>query len=499
VPTGLRPKTAPSDGIAERPEYAGGVPPQPAERPHPPVGRPGPGLPGLARFRSQWVALLNRVPAAVYTLTAVAGAYAITGTAATLADPGAKTGLAQFPVPMPAPGRPGPGRPGLSRFFHETAPQPLQAIVTQQYSLVAAPGTYAITGAVASLPVARALTAGPGTYAITGAAASLLVGRTLTASAGGYTLTGSAATLAFTGAGAGATTGLAQFPVPMPAPGRPGPGRPGLSRFFPEAGPQPLQAIVTQQYVLVATPGIYAVTGAAAALPIARAFTAGSGSYAIAGVPAGLPVARRGTASAGTYAITGAAATLTQAGSHVFTASAGIYTVVGAAAGLLGPMAPPPVVVPGAGGGGSSGKVRSYGFTPPPPAPAWKTQYVPLKQTASPPKRKGAKAAKPEPQQYGWMAETGEFVVTGQDAAFSLSLGGLLEATNVCVRPVATRFSRRYEYRPAPPAIVESYGFTPACTRVEAIGVDVRFALEQQVTDEEVVIMYLASLDDTTA
>jgi hypothetical protein len=75
--------------------------------------------------------------------------------------------------------------------------------------------------------------------------------------------------------------------------------------------------------------GSYSLTGAAAALPVARIETWAVGTYAVTGSAAAFPVARRILGAAGSYSVTGAAAAVL-ASRHLLGA-AGSYSVTGAA------------------------------------------------------------------------------------------------------------------------------------------------------------------------
>ena len=101
---GVGPGAAAGALVAETPEFAQGVIPQPGDRPFAPVGRPVPGLPGLTRFHSTYWQLLyrNQVIFGTETLLvapvmAAVGAELFTGTggmAVRLVM--ASTGLQQF-------------------------------------------------------------------------------------------------------------------------------------------------------------------------------------------------------------------------------------------------------------------------------------------------------------------------------------------------------------------------------------------------------------------
>ena len=100
-------------------------------------------------------AILNTATSGVthYSLTAEAGSYALTGTAATL---------------------------------------------TATREIAAAAGSYALSGTAATLTTTRELAAGAGSYSLSGTAAALTAARELAAGAGSYGLSGTAATLTYT-------------------------------------------------------------------------------------------------------------------------------------------------------------------------------------------------------------------------------------------------------------------------------------------------------------
>lgn len=64
-------------------------------------------------------------------------------------------------------------------------------------------------------------------------------------------------------------------------------------------------------YVLIADPGSYSITGAAATFTVSYSMICAPGSYAITGAPATFTVAYLMDASSGSYSITGAAAEMT--------------------------------------------------------------------------------------------------------------------------------------------------------------------------------------------
>lgn len=174
------------------------------------------------------------------------------------------------------------------------------------YTLVAAQGSYSLTGQAAGLRASRSLTAAQGSYSLNGQAATLRKSYPLVAAQGGYSLGGQAAGLrvdrSLTAAqGSYALTGQA--------------------------------ASLSYGKQLVAAQGSYSLTGQAAALRLARVVSAAQGSYSLTGQAANLIAARTLAAGQGTYALGGQAANLFAA--RRLTAAQGGYSLTGMAAGLL--------------------------------------------------------------------------------------------------------------------------------------------------------------------
>lgn len=183
------------------------------------------------------------------------------------------------------------------------------ATLRKSYPLVAAQGSYSLTGQPAGLAVARVMAASQGSYTLSGQPAGLRATRTLTAAQGAYTLSGQTANLfaarrLTAEQGAYTLTGIAA----------------GL--IYSGSGP-----------VLIAGMGGYSLTGQAAALRRSAVLTAAQGAYALDGQPAGLVYGKRMAADAGGYTITGQAATLRTA--RVLAAATGFYTLDGQPANLV--------------------------------------------------------------------------------------------------------------------------------------------------------------------
>jgi len=218
-----------------------------------------------------------------YTLTGDAGAYTVTGQAASLlAARKLTTDAGSYAVT----GRAASLLAGRKLLTDAGA----YSVSGQDASLLASrllatdAGSYAVSGQDPSLLVSRLLSADAGSYATTGQSATLLASRLLAAEAGVYTLTGRDATLVYTPLG-GAT------------------------------------------YTLAADAGSYTLSGAAVSLIVSRLLSADAGAYSVSGQDAQLLFGRLLTADAGSYTVTGQAATLLV--SRLLATNAGSYTVSG--------------------------------------------------------------------------------------------------------------------------------------------------------------------------
>ncbi len=151
--------------------------------------------------------------------------------------------------------------------------------------LSAGGASVALTGIAAGLTVARALTADLGIFTASGVAAGLLAGRGLAAATGTYTLTGSAAGLltARQIAAAPGTVTLAGLDA-------------GLT-YTPVGG-----------YGIAAETGAFAIAGQGATLTAARALVAADAAFSIAMPPAGLLRGLGVSAATGSYTLAGQAA-----------------------------------------------------------------------------------------------------------------------------------------------------------------------------------------------
>lgn len=221
------------------------------------------------------------------------------------------------------------------------------------YTLVAAQGSYSLTGQAAGLRASRSLTAAQGSYALTGIAANLVYGKTLAAEQGTYSLSGQAAgvrlarvmaasqgsyTLSGQPAGLRATRTLTAAQGAYTLSGQTA-NLFAARRLTAEQGAYTLTGIAAGLIysgsgpVLIAGMGGYSLTGQAAALRRSAVLTAAQGAYALDGQPAGLVYGKRMAADAGGYTITGQAATLRTA--RVLAAATGFYTLDGQPANLV--------------------------------------------------------------------------------------------------------------------------------------------------------------------
>lgn len=198
-----------------------------------------------------------------YTLDAVSGSYALTGTAAALEH----------------------GR-----------------------KLSADAGSFAVSGTAASLEHDRKLSAESGSFAVSGTAAALELGREVAAEAGSFGWTGTAATLLYSGAGYTLDPAEGSFTVTGSAAnlelGR---------RLTAGAGAFALTGTAAGLEFareLAAASAVFSVTGLAASLELGRKLAAASAAFALTGTAAAMRHARAILAEAGTFVWTGSDATL---------------------------------------------------------------------------------------------------------------------------------------------------------------------------------------------
>jgi len=212
----------------------------------------------------------------------------------------------------------------------------------KSHTLAADPGTFALSGAAASLRARRTLATAAGEFTLFGAATGLRVARRIPGAAGEFALVGNPAVLRATRclAAASASLVLAGTDVALRA-------ARGLSasagRFsmaggaaqliaarrlsagsgsFAIVGPAALLVHAAAPapggptYVLAATPGSFAVAGAPAPMVVSRRISSGAGQFAVSGPPAAIVALRRLIVAPGVFDI-GAAATLLQVARRV--------------------------------------------------------------------------------------------------------------------------------------------------------------------------------------
>lgn len=249
---------------------------------------------------------LTETPAGAYTVTADAGAYAVTGQDASL----------EFGYAVDA----------AAGSYTLTGSD---AALEFGFEVAADAGAYTLTGQDASLEFGREVAADAGSYGVTGQDASLEFGYAVDADAGTYTFTGQDASLVYEIA--------------------------GEYTLAADAGSYTItgaDAGLEFGYAVDADLGAYALTGQAASLEYGFEVTADAGSFAFTGAAADLEFGFEVEASAGSYDVTGADAALVYATPNVLAAESGAYTLTGTDADLeYAPVAPVETVSPRRGGG----------------------------------------------------------------------------------------------------------------------------------------------------
>ena len=199
--------------------------------------------------------------------------------------------------------------------------------------VVAAAGSYALTGTAASLERGRDVNADAGSYALTGTATSLEYGREVVADVGAYALTG-------VDAGLVGSVGDKTLAVDAGSYALTGTEAALESGYVITAAPDAYAltgsgaALEYGRVVWSRLIGEYALTGSSAVLGRGREVVAGAGSYTLTGTAATLVRGREIDAGAGSYTLTGASAGLTLATPGELSAEAGSYTITGTSASL---------------------------------------------------------------------------------------------------------------------------------------------------------------------
>lgn len=223
-----------------------------------------------------------------------------------------------------------------------------------QKKIVAAAGSYAVTGQAAVLKVGKKLTAAAGIFNLTGVAAALKRGYVLTASVGSFILSGIAADLraariltaaagSFVLTGIAATVGRGLTLVAS------------VGSFVLTGIAATLTYVSGSTYTLLAEAGSFTLTGIDAALKYGRNLTAAAGSFLLSGQSASLSKTYKITAGTGAFLLTGIDAgvrhnriLIAQTGAFSFTgqvalllrgytlvANTGVFNLVGKAANLI--------------------------------------------------------------------------------------------------------------------------------------------------------------------
>lgn len=208
-----------------------------------------------------------------------------------------------------------------------------QAAAAKAYTLTAAPGTFGLSGAPASLRVTRALVGGNGSFSLTGSTATLRAGRKVTAAVGVITLSGALAALtasrkltaapgAYALQGADASLTVARRLA-------------AAAGAFTLAGgdAQLVYTPIAPGQVIAAASGQFVLTGSAVAMRVTRRVHAQGGSFALAGAAAAIRYSGRMSAGPGAFAVSGAPAAM-RAARWMMVAPGG-YELVGSAAALV--------------------------------------------------------------------------------------------------------------------------------------------------------------------
>lgn len=255
------------------------------------------------------------------TLTASVGAYALTGNAAAFLQPAPQNGL---PFSDQAFG---------SQPFSADAPIPAAIFtlvadlgsyalagqnVTFQAQMPAASGSYSLAGQNTVFSKQFTLALARGSYSLTGQTAGLIASRLLTAARGAFTLTGQAASFQVQVPVAGGVYALtgedALFRVGIPL----------AAGSYTLAGQN---VTFKASRLITAAFGAYALTGQSVQLLVTHHLTADVGSYALVGQDISFAASRVLAAAYGAYSLAGQDASLLA--NHHLAANAGSYMASG--------------------------------------------------------------------------------------------------------------------------------------------------------------------------
>jgi len=260
--------------------------------------------------RGPYVGFTPRSGATAYDITAGAGSYSISGTAASLEFGGAVVaGAGSYSISGTAASL----LAGYAAAIEAGAYSISGQAVTFDHSLTAASGAYSISGQAAGLVADIIVTAEGGSYSITGQNVGLLPGFVENTEAGSYTISGTAAALT---ADRSVTAGAGSYSIS----GQDATLTYGNATDFPMVAAAGAYAIsgtaasLEAGLVLGAASGAYEITGSAAGVYAGYAVTIGAGSYSISGQDAALNKGFIEVSEGGSYSISGTPATLTFGG-----------------------------------------------------------------------------------------------------------------------------------------------------------------------------------------
>lgn len=202
-------------------------------------------------------------------------------------------------------------------------------LLRRGYPMTVQVGAYTLTGQNILLTHGYSTTVSSGDYAVTGQAVQLLCGHTVTADQGSYTITGQTVNLKHehdvtVGAGSYVVTGQS-VTLNRSASVTVSTGSYGVTG-------QPVSFLRT--YVVVVAPESYSLNGQPVVLGGEKTVTVDPGSYSLSGQDVSFHLARALQAVPGSYTVNGQAVLLLAA--HAVTATAGSYSLNGQSVSLLG-------------------------------------------------------------------------------------------------------------------------------------------------------------------
>ena len=266
-----------------------------------------------------------------YTLPAVAGTYALTGTAATpelarVLDAATAGSYALTGVDATLTKGAAVIAYNLSAIAGSYALSGSTAGLYRGREVLAVAGTYAVSGATVSLEVGREVAADPGSYALAGQTVSLELGKEVLALAGTYAVSGTAVTLRhdYKPVAVSGSYSLTGTPANLLRVGAK--AIIGLPGSYTLTGPDAGLVKATNR-VVAAVSGSYSLTGTIASLELGREALALAGSYALSGTTVSLEYGREVLALPASYALTGQTASLERG--YEAAAVSGSYALTG--------------------------------------------------------------------------------------------------------------------------------------------------------------------------